>query len=44
VKCFYLIVFDGCNDLVMVTFDFLLIRDLNEANLSAIITKFSYAA
>jgi len=33
---------NGCNDLVTDTFDSLLIRGLNEADLWAVITEFSY--
>ena len=33
---------DGCNNLVTATFDSLLIRGLNEPDLWAIITEFSY--
>ena len=44
--CVYVCVciYDGCNDLVTATFDSLLIRGLNEADLWAIITEFSYVA
>ena len=36
--------YNGCNDFVTVTFDSLLIRGLNEADLWVIIAKFSYVA